>query len=68
VRDQHFQLPVTSHPTGPFCSHRETYSSQGLPVNAPVPSFNAEQGIIELAKSLAEEVSLTRLPPPEPTV
>ncbi|XP_060596015.1 uncharacterized protein LOC132750093 [Ruditapes philippinarum] len=59
---------TTSHPKGPFCSHRETYSSQGLPVNAPVPSFNAEQGIIELAKSLAEQVSLTRLPPPEPTV
>ena len=35
---------------------------------ANVPDNSTQQGLIELAKSLADQVNLSRLPPPEPNV
>ena len=32
------------------------------------PTSTTEQSLIELAKSLADQVSLNRLPPPEPSI
>lgn len=63
-------FPTALQNLQPVCkTSNENFVSDDKCSHANVSQNNsAEQGLLELAKSLAEQVNLSRLPPPEPNV
>ena len=52
----------------PCPNTRHTDPSVNERQNISTPAATTEQGLIELAKPLADQLSLNRLPPPEPSI